>query len=165
MIGVMTYCILLVSFSFNIFIPCYIGELLAVEVIAWCFSFFFLIINDLSRWQCKKVGLAAYMVSWYRLPGKKAMCMVIIIAASESSPKLTAGKFVDLSLTTFCSVSRDFQSWRKRSCIEKSIFRSLNHQWCIWIFFALFRLENGNQTMMWIRELFFSVFILHFNLF
>ncbi|KAG6804468.1 odorant receptor 35 [Apis mellifera caucasica] len=83
-IGILTYCILLISFIFNIFILCYIGEILSEE--------------------CKSIGLSAYMIDWHRLPGKKALSLILISAASNSSTKLTAGKLVELSLSSFCSV-------------------------------------------------------------
>ncbi|XP_078043441.1 odorant receptor 13a-like [Augochlora pura] len=83
-IGAMTYCILLISFTFNIFILCYIGEILSEE--------------------CLKLGLTAYMINWYRLPGKKALGLILMLAMSNTSAKLTAGKLVNLSLSSFCSV-------------------------------------------------------------
>ncbi|KAG7198545.1 hypothetical protein KM043_005911 [Ampulex compressa] len=52
----------------------------------------------------RNVGLAAYMIDWYRLPGKTALGLILIIAISDSSIKLSAGKFVELSLASFCSV-------------------------------------------------------------
>ncbi|XP_076760684.1 odorant receptor 35 [Xylocopa sonorina] len=83
-IGTLTYCTLLVSFTFNIFILCYIGEILSE--------------------QCGKIGLSAYMIDWYRIPGKKALSLMLICAMSNTSKKLTAGKLVELSLSSFCSV-------------------------------------------------------------
>ncbi|KAK2583195.1 hypothetical protein KPH14_009215 [Odynerus spinipes] len=83
-IGTLTFCTLLMSFTFNIFILCYIGELL-VE-------------------QCKNVGITSYMIDWYRLPRKKALGLILIIASSNSPIKLTAGKLFELSLASFCSV-------------------------------------------------------------
>ncbi|KAK2583196.1 hypothetical protein KPH14_009216 [Odynerus spinipes] len=83
-IRTLTFCTLLMSFTFNIFILCYIGELL-VE-------------------QCKNVGITSYMIDWYRLPRKKALGLILIIASSNSPIKLTAGKLFELSLASFCSV-------------------------------------------------------------
>ncbi|PBC34544.1 Putative odorant receptor [Apis cerana cerana] len=79
-----TFFILLISLTFNIFIFCYIGELVAE--------------------QCKKVGEISYMVDWYRLEGNKKLCFVLIIAMSNSSIKLTAGNMVELCLTTFSDI-------------------------------------------------------------
>ncbi|CAL7936663.1 unnamed protein product [Xylocopa violacea] len=80
-----TYFILLVSLTFNIFIFCYIGELVAEQ-------------------QCKKVGKMSYMVDWYRLPENKKLSFVLIIAMANSSIKLTAGNMAELCLTTFGDV-------------------------------------------------------------
>ncbi|KAL7294894.1 hypothetical protein TKK_0011818 [Trichogramma kaykai] len=84
-ISTMTYCILLVSFTFNIFIFCYIGEILTE--------------------QCLRVGEAAYRVDWYKLPCKKAQGLILILAVANRCPaKITAGKLVNLSLGSFCNV-------------------------------------------------------------
>ncbi|XP_014612516.1 PREDICTED: odorant receptor 22c-like [Polistes canadensis] len=84
MVSDLTYIALIISFAYNIFIFCYIGELLAEE--------------------CKKVAEATYMIDWYRLQGKKSLALLLIIAMSSSSIKLTAGKFVELSISSFGDV-------------------------------------------------------------
>ncbi|XP_047365572.1 odorant receptor 85b-like [Vespa velutina] len=84
-IATMTYFILLVSFTFNIFIFCYIGELLVD--------------------QCRKVGAASYNIEWYRLPKNLSFGLILLIAISNRPPKITAGKLFELSLFTFGSVS------------------------------------------------------------
>ncbi|XP_043488154.1 odorant receptor Or2-like [Polistes fuscatus] len=83
-IATLTYFILLISFTFNIFIFCYIGELLVD--------------------QCKKVGAATYNVEWYRLPKNISLGLILLIAISNYPPKITAGKLFELSLFTFGSV-------------------------------------------------------------
>lgn len=55
--------------------------------------------------QYSKIGLAAYDANWYDLSGNKAVSLVMIITMSHYPPKLTAGKFVDLSINTFGVVS------------------------------------------------------------
>ncbi|KAF7381315.1 hypothetical protein HZH66_013709 [Vespula vulgaris] len=79
--GRVTYIILFVSVTFNIFIFCYIGELLAD--------------------QCQKVGERSYMIDWYRLPWKDVRGLVLILAMSNSPNNLTAGYLIELSLTSF----------------------------------------------------------------
>ncbi|XP_043803312.1 odorant receptor 22c-like [Apis laboriosa] len=79
-----TYVALIISITFNIFIFCYIGDLVAE--------------------QCQKVGEMAYMIEWYRLTGKKKLCCILIIAMSNSSVKFTAGNMVELSIYTFSDV-------------------------------------------------------------
>ncbi|XP_077269870.1 odorant receptor 4-like isoform X2 [Temnothorax americanus] len=83
-VAILTYFILLISFTFNILIFCYIGELL-VE-------------------QYSKIGSAVYKINWYSLSGNKALSLVLIIAMSHYPPKLTAGKIFDLSINTFGAV-------------------------------------------------------------
>lgn len=45
------------------------------------------------------------MIDWYRIPNKGAIDLILMMAMSNATIKLTAGKFMDLSLTSFCSVS------------------------------------------------------------
>ncbi|XP_017878899.1 odorant receptor 2a-like [Ceratina calcarata] len=82
--NVVTYVVLLISFTLNIFIFCYIGEIVAEH--------------------CRKIGEMSYMIEWYRLPGNKKLCCVMIIAMSNSTTTLTAGKMVELSISTFADV-------------------------------------------------------------
>ncbi|XP_024876939.1 odorant receptor 63a-like isoform X2 [Temnothorax curvispinosus] len=79
-----TYIVLLLSFTFNIFIFCYIGELVA------------------EKW--KKIGEVSYMIDWYRLSERKALDVVLMIAMSNASIKFTAGNLFELSFSTFSDV-------------------------------------------------------------
>nr|XP_003700913.1 PREDICTED: odorant receptor 22c-like [Megachile rotundata] len=79
-----TYAVLLMSLTFNIFIFCYIGELVAEE--------------------CRKIGEMSYMIDWYRLPGKRKLSVILMIEMSNSSIKLTAGNIVILSYSKFGDV-------------------------------------------------------------
>lgn len=47
------------------------------------------------------------MIDWYRLPGKGALGLTLVMSMSNATIKLTAGKFMDLSLASFCSVSTE----------------------------------------------------------
>lgn len=84
-IGVTTFVILKISVIFNIFLFCYIGELLSTE--------------------CASIGETIYMIDWYRLPEKKAFCLTLMIATAQNPVTITAGKF-PLSLKSFCNVVR-----------------------------------------------------------
>ena len=46
--------------------------------------------------------MKSYMINWYRIPNKGAIDLTLIMS---NTIKLTAGKFMDLSLASFCSVS------------------------------------------------------------
>ncbi|KAK2583187.1 hypothetical protein KPH14_009207 [Odynerus spinipes] len=83
-LGSVTYLILLTSVTFNIFIFCYIGEILAEQTL--------------------KVGEKSYMIEWYRLPGKKNLALVLIIMMSNTSTRLTAGNLIPLSINSFSDV-------------------------------------------------------------
>ncbi|XP_032669658.1 uncharacterized protein LOC116843380 [Odontomachus brunneus] len=80
----LTYLILLISLTFNIFIFCYIGELLAEQTM--------------------KVRESSYMIDWYRLPGRKSHAIILIICMSNATTKLTAGNIIDLSISSFGDV-------------------------------------------------------------
>ncbi|XP_076675725.1 odorant receptor 13a-like [Andrena cerasifolii] len=81
-----TYFMILFSMTFNIFIVCYIGEVLAE--------------------QCKKVGEVVYMTDWYYLPYKNVLDLILIIARSSMVIKITAGKLFHMSVYTFGDVMK-----------------------------------------------------------
>ncbi|XP_043517114.1 odorant receptor 49a-like isoform X2 [Frieseomelitta varia] len=85
-IAVITYVTLFISFTFNVFIFCYIGEILTE--------------------QCRQIGVNSYKIEWYNLPAKNAYDLILLISISQYPPKLTAGKIIELSLDTFSSVAR-----------------------------------------------------------
>ncbi|XP_011880184.1 PREDICTED: uncharacterized protein LOC105568818 isoform X2 [Vollenhovia emeryi] len=76
-----SYVIIYLSMAFNIFIFCYIGEILTE--------------------QCKNVGEKAYMIDWYELPHKTALGLILVIARSSNVIKMTAGQLFQLSIATF----------------------------------------------------------------
>ncbi|XP_018406399.1 PREDICTED: odorant receptor 82a-like [Cyphomyrmex costatus] len=79
-----SYVIVYLSMAFNIFIFCYIGEIITE--------------------QCKRVGEMAYMTNWYNLHHKTARGLILIIARSNNVIKITAGKLFHLSIATFGDV-------------------------------------------------------------
>ncbi|XP_012534752.1 odorant receptor 4 [Monomorium pharaonis] len=79
-----SYAIMYLSMSFNIFIFCYIGEIITE--------------------QCKYVGEMAYMTDWYNLHHKTALGLVLVILRSNNVIKITAGKLINLSIATFGDV-------------------------------------------------------------
>ncbi|XP_017759734.1 PREDICTED: odorant receptor 13a-like [Eufriesea mexicana] len=83
-IGLTTYTMLLISLIFNIFILCYIGELLMKK--------------------STSIGVFCFMIDWFHLPTKTIHDLILIIAISNNPAKITAGKIVDLSLSTFAKV-------------------------------------------------------------
>nr|QNL14967.1 olfactory receptor 23 [Aulacocentrum confusum] len=90
-IGIMTYTILLISFTFNIFLFCFIGEMLTEK--------------------CEKIGEAAYTLSWYDIKEKQALGVILIILNAQIPVAITAGKLVNLSLRSFCTVIRSAMTY------------------------------------------------------
>ncbi|KAG6804483.1 odorant receptor 51 isoform X1 [Apis mellifera caucasica] len=82
--AILTYVILLFSFTFNILIFCYVGELLLG--------------------QGSEIATALYEIEWYNLPGRKARDIILLLVISKYPPKLTAGKIFILSMNTFSVV-------------------------------------------------------------
>ncbi|XP_043596767.1 uncharacterized protein LOC122573886 [Bombus pyrosoma] len=83
-IGVATFSMLLVSLTFNMFLLCYIGNLL-IEKSA-------------------NIGISCYMIDWYRLPVKTVQDLILIIAMSNNPVKISAGRMFLLSLPTFGNI-------------------------------------------------------------
>ncbi|KAK2583192.1 hypothetical protein KPH14_009212 [Odynerus spinipes] len=79
------YATIFISVVYNIFIFCYIGDILSEE--------------------CSLVGKRAYMIDWYDLPGKSALGIALIILRSSRVTTLAAGKIIPLCMSTFSNVS------------------------------------------------------------
>ncbi|OAD55462.1 hypothetical protein WN48_04719 [Eufriesea mexicana] len=101
--NLVTYALVAVSMTFNIFLVCYIGELLSE--------------------QCKKVGDIVYMTNWYQLPDKEILNLVMIISRSSMEIKITAGKLITLSVYTFAE-SWD-QDWMYSVQINRWLLKSV----------------------------------------
>ncbi|XP_019699412.1 odorant receptor 22b isoform X2 [Harpegnathos saltator] len=84
--NLLTYFTIFIAMSCNIFIFCYIAEIL----------------TD----QCQKVGDVAYMTDWYQLHHKIAIDLILIISRSNTVIKITAGKMIQLSIATFGDVMK-----------------------------------------------------------
>ncbi|XP_071641295.1 uncharacterized protein [Temnothorax longispinosus] len=81
---ILSHFVAYITASINIFIFCYIGEILTEE--------------------CEKIGDITYMTNWYKLPHKTALGLILIIKQSSHIIKITAGKIVLLSISTFGDV-------------------------------------------------------------
>ncbi|XP_066597636.1 odorant receptor 10-like [Prorops nasuta] len=84
--NLLTDLAIFVSATFNIFVLCFTGEILLQK--------------------CKEVGEKAYTIAWYRLPGKASLDLLLVILMSNCFIRITAGKFVNLSLPSFSYVLR-----------------------------------------------------------
>ncbi|XP_017759703.1 PREDICTED: LOW QUALITY PROTEIN: odorant receptor 4-like [Eufriesea mexicana] len=83
-IGLSTYTLLLISLTFNMFLLCYIGNLLIEK--------------------STLVGEFCYMTDWYNLPTQTTKGLILIIAMSHNPVKISAGSVIDLSLPSFVNV-------------------------------------------------------------
>nr|UEN71186.1 olfactory receptor 3 [Gregopimpla kuwanae] len=90
-IGIVALFLSFITFMFNIYSFCYIGELLTQE--------------------CTKVGEVTYMIDWHRLRGKQSLAVCLIIIMSHKPLTLTAGGTIKLSLTCFASVVKSFMGY------------------------------------------------------
>ncbi|XP_039304866.1 odorant receptor 13a isoform X2 [Solenopsis invicta] len=83
-VGLTTYFLLFVSFCFNMYILCYIGEQLVAK--------------------SSQIGTRCFMIRWYQLPAKSMRSLILVIAMSSHPIKISAGRMIDLSLATFGNV-------------------------------------------------------------
>nr|WGO81812.1 olfactory receptor 141 [Microplitis mediator] len=84
--GMTTYLLLLVSFVYNIFLYCYVGELLTEK--------------------CQDVSNTVYMSKWYQLPENLARGFVLTLVIAQNYEPIKAGKLVYLSINTFGTIIR-----------------------------------------------------------
>ncbi|XP_018046453.1 PREDICTED: odorant receptor 22c-like [Atta colombica] len=85
-VSILIYAMLFLTFIFNIFVLCFVGELLMD--------------------QSTKLYITFCTFDWYRIPHKTARGLVLIISMSSIPSKITAGKFMDLSLNSFSAIMR-----------------------------------------------------------
>nr|UEN71190.1 olfactory receptor 7 [Gregopimpla kuwanae] len=83
---IMVNFLLLISYILNLFIFCYIGELL--------------------KEQYYEVGKSTYFIDWQKFPGKSGLAVVLIIAMANVPRKITAGQMMELSMDTFGLIMR-----------------------------------------------------------
>ncbi|KAL6426579.1 hypothetical protein ACFW04_009175 [Cataglyphis niger] len=79
-----SYITATMSVIINIFILCYIGEYITT--------------------QAEEISWTSCTLDWYRLPISMARDMVLVITVSNILPRITAGKFIELSFKTFGDV-------------------------------------------------------------
>jgi len=84
-VQIFTYFFGLVSVIFNVFMFCYIGDLL--------------------KERCQQIGTICYTIEWYRMPSRKAIDLLMPIIMSRYPATLTAGKMLTMTLITFSDVS------------------------------------------------------------
>lgn len=106
MMPIIIYTTVLLTFIFNIFILCFIGQLLTDQVLTGYLIRMIRVTNLLSyKLQSTKMYITSCTLDWYRIPHKTAHGLILIIAVSSVPIKITAGKFMDLSLYSFGAVS------------------------------------------------------------
>ncbi|XP_072746989.1 odorant receptor 4-like [Anoplolepis gracilipes] len=81
-----TYLLSITNVVTHMFIFCYTGEQLTG--------------------QAEKVAIVSCELEWYRLPNRKARSVILLMIMSNRPTKISAGKFVDLSLKTFGDVMK-----------------------------------------------------------
>ncbi|THK33036.1 odorant receptor 82a-like [Diachasma alloeum] len=85
-ISIVTYFLLLISLTFNIFIYCYIGQIL--------------------KDQCESVGLMTYLIDWHRIPRKNILSLAFTISMTHYPRTITAGGLMQLTIQSFGDVMK-----------------------------------------------------------
>ncbi|CAL7936640.1 unnamed protein product [Xylocopa violacea] len=85
LVGVVTYGAACISLGFNMFVICYVGEVLLEEVSS----------------NGERFGEATYNIRWFDLPQNKKLDLILLIAISKYPPKLSGGKIFEISINTF----------------------------------------------------------------
>ncbi|XP_035737319.1 odorant receptor 13a-like isoform X3 [Vespa mandarinia] len=91
--SICTYFVGLLSITSHIFMFCFVGEQLTLQVDIL-----------LSLIYAEKVAVTSCILDWYRLPNNKAKSVILIMAISHCPMRITAGNVIELSLQTFGQV-------------------------------------------------------------
>lgn len=54
--------------------------------------------------KCEAVFRAIYDLKWYKLESKKAKNLILLMIRANEPFRITAGKVIPLTMTTFCNV-------------------------------------------------------------
>ncbi|XP_036140555.1 uncharacterized protein LOC105838769 [Monomorium pharaonis] len=60
--------------------------------------------GELLREQCEAMYRALHDLEWYRLESKKAKSLILLMTRASEPFRITAGKIIPLTMTTFCSL-------------------------------------------------------------
>ncbi|XP_046815805.1 odorant receptor 13a-like isoform X1 [Vespa crabro] len=106
-VGLIFYIIHVTYTMLHLYIYCYVGETLLVEVSRHKVGLLLegLRIFQLRAFQSTGIAFSAYDCEWYDLPPKKAICLLIVICRARIAFQITAGKFCPFSLELFGAVS------------------------------------------------------------
>ncbi|XP_018343959.1 PREDICTED: uncharacterized protein LOC108749640 [Trachymyrmex septentrionalis] len=88
------------SLRFSVSIDNILREICLVEIVGTTLTI------CLLEYYCimfSKVGFASYKIEWYHLPEKIALDLTLIISISQHPIKITAGKIINLSFSSFGS--------------------------------------------------------------
>ncbi|XP_076376070.1 odorant receptor 4-like isoform X1 [Megalopta genalis] len=99
-VRLVTYFMILLSLMFNIFILCYIGDLLVEKT--------------------GNVGALCFMIDWYHFPVDTIRSIILMICISNFPAKITAGPIADLNMTTFGKILKSTLAYLSflRSTVE-----------------------------------------------
>ncbi|KAL2716821.1 odorant receptor 13a-like isoform X1 [Vespula squamosa] len=105
-IGIIFFILHVIYTMLHLYISCYVGETLLVEVSRYEVGLLLkgLRIFQPRAFQSTGIAFSAYDCEWYDLPPKKAMCLMIIICRARIAFQITAGKFSPLSLELFGAI-------------------------------------------------------------
>ncbi|KAL2716824.1 odorant receptor 13a-like isoform X1 [Vespula squamosa] len=107
-VGMIFFIIHVIYTMLHLYIYCYVGETLLVEVSRYKVGLLLrrLRIFQLRAFQSTGIAFSAYDCEWYDLPPKKAMCLMIVICRARIAFQITAGKFSPFSLELFGAIMK-----------------------------------------------------------
>ncbi|KAM0732895.1 Odorant receptor 13a [Formica fusca] len=61
--------------------------------------------------QCEAICCALYDLNWYKLESRKARCLILLMIRASEPFRITAGKIIPLTMTTFCTLLKTSASY------------------------------------------------------
>ncbi|XP_025264863.1 odorant receptor 13a-like [Camponotus floridanus] len=85
--------------------------MIAAIIVYFMQMFFYCYAGEIMIEQCEAVYHAVYDIEWYNWESKQARNLILLMIRVQQSFRITAGKMVPLTMTTFCSLLKTSASY------------------------------------------------------
>ncbi|KAF3054306.1 Odorant receptor 100 [Nylanderia fulva] len=80
-----------------------VSYIVFIVTIVFIQMFFYCYVGDLITEKCEAIYRALCDLEWYNLESGRAKHIIILLLRTQKPPRITAGRIIPLTITTFCS--------------------------------------------------------------